>query len=311
MFLLTAPVYLGNSLNWALFGMLTVQVYRFYNLFPKERFLLKLFVATIYIVESAHALLLIAFGWDYLVSGWGQSSAVENIPPPGLAQPIITGIISGIVQTFYAWRIWTLGNSIWAHIASVVIVLVALLSSVTSITAGIMFCFVQDIAGEVRLAPAVNVYLSAGVAADILIAFFMSLILIRARKITPFKKTEALITKLLIASIETGAVTAVTALVDLALFIRLPEFNFHLCPSLMLSQLYSNAALASLNQRKDLGFGTSHLSYNTNSGGTNVESHQLALVPRSNDLEARGVHISTATEVHGEQDTFHKKNVEI
>ncbi|KAJ3876022.1 hypothetical protein F5051DRAFT_430118 [Lentinula edodes] len=194
---LTGPV-VGVPIIYQLLGTLTLQV-----------------LGMIYTLELFHGICILLFGWYYTVSGWGQTEAISKFPWPGLAQPIITGI--RIVQIFYAWRVWTLNqNSILTSVVAILIVLLALLSSVTSITAGIMFCFVKDISGEVKLTPAVN--------------------LVQARQRTTFKKTEKLITRLVIAAIETGTVTAVTATVDLILFLLFPNLNYHLCPSLLLSQ---------------------------------------------------------------------------
>ncbi|KAJ3807287.1 hypothetical protein EV368DRAFT_65554 [Lentinula lateritia] len=264
---LTGPVYLGNTFNWFLLGMLTLQV-----------------LGTIYTLELFHGIFILLFGWYYTVSGWGQTEAISRFPWPGLAQPIITGI--RIVQIFYAWRVWTLNqNSILTSVVAILIVLLALLSSVTSITAGIMFCFVKDISGEVKLTPAVNA----------------SFTLVQARRRTTFKKTEKLITRLVIAAIETGTVTAVTATVDLILFLLFPNLNYHLCPSLMLSQLYSNTALASLNDRRDpSGSQASTYSFHIGSGTHRRalhESHHLGSLSLSNDLELGTVHVSTTTEV--------------
>ncbi|KAJ3914083.1 hypothetical protein F5877DRAFT_71012 [Lentinula edodes] len=280
---LTGPVYLGNTFNWFLLGTLTLQV-----------------LGMIYTLELFHGICILLFGWYYTVSGWGQTEAISKFPWPGLAQPIITGI--RIVQIFYAWRVWTLNqNSILTSVVAILIVLLALLSSVTSITAGILFCFVKDISGEVKLTPAVNTYLGAGVAADILIALAMTTILVQARQRTTFKKTEKLITRLVIAAIETGTVTAVTATVDLILFLLFPNLNYHLCPSLLLSQLYSNTALASLNDRRDpSGSQASTYSFHIGSGThrrATHESHHLGSLSLSNDIELGTVRVSATTEV--------------
>ncbi|THU98489.1 hypothetical protein K435DRAFT_838113 [Dendrothele bispora CBS 962.96] len=75
---------------------------------------------------------------------------------------------------------------------------------------------------------------------------------------------DILIAVVMIAiTVETGSLTAITAGVDLILFLKSPGNYLFLCPSLILGKLYTNAVVARLNSRRS--------SQSPHSTGMNVE----------------------------------------
>jgi len=296
----TGPVYLGNSLSWGLFGILVIQSYHFFVTFPRERVVLKCLVAILLLIQILHTMFLTIFTWDMLVTGWGNPAALLTIPWSGLPQPILTGITSGIVQIYYAWRIWTLkGSSRFAQVVPVFIVLIALMQSLTAVIAGTMFCFAKDVADMVKLTSAVEVWLGGAFACDVIISASMAIVLSRARRNSHFKETNDLIKKLIINAIETGAITAVTAGLDLALFLIYPDTNLHLCPSLLLSKLYSITVLTSLNGRRGGHSKGNHLPMTT-------DSLQMSTVKKDTQHTLGAVHVSTDMRV--DVDEFPRKS---
>ncbi|KAJ4471176.1 hypothetical protein C8R41DRAFT_969098 [Lentinula lateritia] len=67
------------------------------------------------------------------------------------------------------------------------------------------------------------------------------------RSISPV--TRSMLFRLITLTVETGLVTALTALSELLLFIIFRTNNLHFIPLLMLSKMYSNCLLATLNAR--------------------------------------------------------------
>jgi hypothetical protein len=62
-------------------------------------------------------------------------------------------------------------------------------------------------------------------------------------------KTQALVTKLVRLIVETGMLTAMTATIDLILFMVFPHTAYHAAVALTLAKLYSNSMLVILNSR--------------------------------------------------------------
>jgi len=113
--------------------------------------------------------------------------------------------------------------------------------------------------------------------ADTLIAGCQIVILSRARSNSPFKKTETVVTKLIVHTVQTAAVTAVASLAWLILYVTMPNNFVSIAAAYMIAKLYSNVLLANLNARS------------SRSGGTSLESGSQQPVQAANSV----LHIAT------------------
>jgi len=148
-----------------------------------------------------------------------------------------------------------------------------------------------------RVQTPVKIWLTGSAVCDVVISLTMIIILSNYRKKSPWKKTDTIIQKLIYHTIETGAVSAVVAVVDVVLFTVDPNNFLHIAPAFMLGKVYSNVMLATLNSRAR-GATTS----SAGSGGHGAGSHQLKFLPqnpeqRRNQPSARVVQIQTTTEI--------------
>ncbi|KJA21627.1 hypothetical protein HYPSUDRAFT_685147 [Hypholoma sublateritium FD-334 SS-4] len=250
--LFTGPIFIGSFLNWGFFGILILQVYHYFESFPEDRLGVKVFVYTLLALDTIQSVFATAFAWNILVDGWGNPVVFAQFTWAGVTIPLMTGLVSAIVQIFFAWRIWILKpNSMLAHCMSFLIVVVALLQCSSAFAGAVKFALASnDIKQFLTLTPVVKIWLAGSFVCDILIAGSMIWILTEARSSSEFQPTDSLITKLIINTVETGAVTAATALVQLILFLTMGNSNFVFeVPALLLGKLYSNVVLATLNGR--------------------------------------------------------------
>ncbi|KAJ7176231.1 hypothetical protein C8R43DRAFT_975256 [Mycena crocata] len=247
---LTAPILAGTQANWALLGTLAVQVYKFHICFPKERAWIKALVYTLFCLEIAQTGITSHFAYSILVTGWGDPNTFVRLPWSSLATPIFTGITSCAVQIFFARRIYILkrDNLIYRGIAGV-IVLLAFMQALAGIISDARFAVSTDVAELAGLEIGVKTWLIGAAVCDTTITLTLIVILAQLRQKTPFKKTDGIIEKLIISTVETGAITTVVAILDVILFIRFPSQNFHQTPAFMLGKLYSNVLLVTLNAR--------------------------------------------------------------
>ncbi|THV04739.1 hypothetical protein K435DRAFT_790744 [Dendrothele bispora CBS 962.96] len=200
------------------------------------------------------------YAWKTLVSHWGDPTILVEVPRSSLSLSFINPILSAIVQIFFAWRLWYLmpGGNV-GKIFPVLIVLVALMQCLSALIASIRFTVTSDLSQLPALAAGFTVWLAGSFVADILIAICMVFVLKRAQAQAVSKRTETLVTRLLMNAVNTGAVTAVAAFVELILFVVYKDNNFHQAPAFLLGKLYTNVLLANLNSRaqnKDLGMDT-------------------------------------------------------
>ncbi|KAJ7788517.1 hypothetical protein B0H14DRAFT_3892409 [Mycena olivaceomarginata] len=229
---LTGPILVGTQLNWALLGMLSIQVYNFYSNFPKERLGIKALVYWLFFLDLAQTALTTHFAFGILVSGWGDPVVFAQLPWSSCSVPVLAGLISISVQMFFAWRIYVLEGAKNRYVLSIcgLIVVVALMQSLSAIVNGIRFAFSSQIAEILQLVIGVKIWLIGSAVCDVVIAVTMIIILTRYRKITPWTKTDNVIRKLIYHTVETGAVTAIAATVEVVVYLLYPQYFFDEVP---------------------------------------------------------------------------------
>ncbi|KAF9484033.1 hypothetical protein BDN70DRAFT_798390 [Pholiota conissans] len=169
--------------------------------------------------------------WFYTILNFNNEAILTGASPWTAATiPIMAGLISAMVQLFYAWRIWILSKQMFMRGMAVIIVLIALGQSLSAIVASSIFSIQPTQANLLKLHPAFDFWLAGSFTTDILISGSMIFILWKARSRTTWARSERLIDNLIINVIQTGTLTVICAGVDLAFFVGLEATNLHLAP---------------------------------------------------------------------------------
>ncbi|KAF8530253.1 hypothetical protein BU17DRAFT_35548, partial [Hysterangium stoloniferum] len=216
----------GIFLNWGLLGLLVNQVYVYYLCFPKDARYIKGIVYTILVLEIAQTCILSSDGWQWLISAWGHPEQLQAYHLDWFDVPVFVGIMSGIVQMFFAWRIWLLSKS-W--LVPCFITLISLMQSTAAIASGIMLRQLPSFAQIGMLSSSVTIWHVGSASVDIIIAITMTCLLMRAKG--SYAGTNYLLERLVKMTVETGSITAAVGVVDLSLFLLFKNNNLHLCPS--------------------------------------------------------------------------------
>lgn len=61
--------------------------------------------------------------WHFLVSGWGDPEVLIKPGWSWIAVPLLDGVVSCIVQIFFAWRIYKISGTIWIPIPILIVAL--------------------------------------------------------------------------------------------------------------------------------------------------------------------------------------------
>ncbi|KAI0297583.1 hypothetical protein B0F90DRAFT_1633991, partial [Multifurca ochricompacta] len=238
---------LGNLAGWLLFGVLTMQLYVYYLAFRKDRIWINCLVYGLYILDIIQTVFCTDIVWSVVCSGWGKPRALRHPNWGFWGAPIISGIISSTVQIFFAWRVWALGNN------GVMAFQVATSSSLKRVHEINVLIYVSaPFFTSVRspFSTGNQIWLTGSVVTDVLIASSMVYLLIAAKKKTTWSRsTNRKITKLIRNTVETGVVPAVAASMDLLLYVRYNHSYLHAAFTIVLSKIYNNALMASLNSR--------------------------------------------------------------
>ncbi|KAF5355077.1 hypothetical protein D9756_005759 [Leucocoprinus leucothites] len=165
-----------------------------------------------------------------------------------MSLPIVSGIVALTVQSFYAWRIHLLGQ--WKIVPGIIIFFgMASCAAACAITFGFIPLKDVRLLHKPNMTARTYVWLGGAALTDLIISSSMLYLLFGARQ-SKFGRTQRLINRLIRLTIETGLVTAMTASIELILFLTLPSTNsMHLLGALNLCKVYSNALMASLNAR--------------------------------------------------------------
>jgi len=173
---------------------------------------------------------------------------LEEIGLLWFAAPILTAIVSFVVQIFYAYRIKVFTQ---LYVIPFLVTLLALCQLGGGIAEGVIAHQISLFSSNVSI-KAINVSTSvwngSSAACDLLIALSMTYTL--SRRKTDWKPTQRIVQRLTRLIIGTGTLTAAVAIVNLILFVS-PGIHpsYYQTTTAILGKMYSNTMMVTLNSR--------------------------------------------------------------
>ncbi|KAF8180525.1 hypothetical protein K438DRAFT_1976714 [Mycena galopus ATCC 62051] len=235
----TGPILAGTQFNWALLGLLTLQVYNFHVKFPNERLWLSLVLVSSFLYVSNQL-----SGRSFSV---GETlECFRNSHGLNALSPFSQGWI------FFAWRIYVLGGQTSRFVLGIcgLIIVINLLQSSLSMITGVIHANTSSQLAEIPgLILAAKICLLGSAICDVVITATMVVLLNHYRKLAPWTKTDSLLTKLIYHTVQTGAITSIVAIAEIVLFLTYPEYLYHEVSGFILGKMYSDIVLTSLNAR--------------------------------------------------------------
>ncbi|KIY70216.1 hypothetical protein CYLTODRAFT_451897 [Cylindrobasidium torrendii FP15055 ss-10] len=210
---------------------------------------LKSLVAVVVALDFIHTLCTTMWMYGVCVTDFGQLEKLAVLPDSyfGMAYP--TGFITILVQGFYIWRIWKLAHG--KIIIPVFLGLCACAQEGTQLYSMSVIGAKRDstqFTGDLtNIVIAVN---GMGAAIDVLIA--LAMIYLLASNKTRMARTNRILRDIAIYSVTTGAMTSICAILVLVTAIALPAQQYVLLFYVLLSRMYANSILATLNVRESL-----------------------------------------------------------
>ncbi|KAJ7045927.1 hypothetical protein C8F04DRAFT_1066727 [Mycena alexandri] len=302
--LLTGPLVLGYMFAFGLYGILIVQVYMYSEAFARDRAVIKALVWTMFFLESVFTLFTTIAAWNQYGPGWGDTDTLLIIDWAWGPLPALNGVLAGMAQSFYIWRIYSLSKSIFLPIFIGLVML-------TQVTVSFYYGIVVSIQGRgvdklFALSPEITLWLAGSAACDMLITLSLVWVFSRQKKKTNFARTSGIINRLIRYSVETGAVTSIGAVVEVTLWLTSRQWNIHFIFFLVIGKLYSNMLMATLNARAPMSRGEHSGGHGSSNGAVNSYWADASRPPIANvGLNSRGgVHISRTTNVAGDADAI-------
>ncbi|KAJ7121982.1 hypothetical protein C8R43DRAFT_49733 [Mycena crocata] len=242
--LLFGPMLIGVLLNMALYGVMSIQMFAYYQRYTNDSAWIRCFMLYLFIVQTANIFVEVGIIYEPLIVRYGKEVALLVTPKLLPGDSVLIAVTSAPVQLFTAWRISVITRSF------IVPVLIALLS-LASFGGGIFVSIMVTMKPAFRefgdFTTHIIFWLVCSAVTDVVIAVAMSHALYTRK--TGFGAVDGQINRIIRLTVETGAVTALTALADVLLFLLFPRTTVNFIVDFPLSNLYTCSVLAMLNSR--------------------------------------------------------------
>ncbi|KAJ3554317.1 hypothetical protein NM688_g3172 [Phlebia brevispora] len=231
-----------------LYGVGTLQTYIYSQTYMKDPLFLKLMVAAVWILETAHIAFCILFTYVYLINHFGDLEYLQTHVHWSAGITLLCSLVlTLIVHSFYVFRIWIITNGSIPLTSFVVFFAVTRFGGNLA-TICVSFIFHDWIAFQTHKISTVLIFIGSGSGAivDILVAGIM-VYHIRKGK-SGLTQSDNMVNRIVVYTINTGALTCITSSLIPIMFAA-DGHSFAFLGEIQ-SKLYSNAFLATLNARQ-------------------------------------------------------------
>ncbi|KAI5123448.1 hypothetical protein M0805_008820 [Coniferiporia weirii] len=237
--------FVGFAVACLLLGVLSTQVYSYFVRYTYDRPLYKALVLSVWILETFHSALTGHSVYHYAITNFADPFALL-IPTWTLVIQVLVGaVISVLVKSAFAMRVWRFShqNVVLTGVIAILNVAIIALAVIFTIKAFKITTFL-DLSDLKWVTTAV---LATSVFTDLVIAASLTYYLHHLRNAF---SANTLVNGLIRYSLETGAITSICGIATLIAFDALPTTFVYMSFFFVLSKLYSNSLLATLNTRR-------------------------------------------------------------
>jgi len=275
---------IGVLLSSTLFGVTTVQLYMYYQNRYKDPWWLRTLVVLVWLLEALHTI----FAWIYLyrltVTFYGRPAVLGEAHWTLNISAAFDGIIGGIVQAYFAWRVHVLSRG-W---------IITGVSWIGSLCQMSMTLAIAGLASQFSV-PEFNEKFEWLVTTSLVFNLFVDVVnttglcVYLKMERSGFSRTDRMLDTLFIWSIQTGLFTVIGAVLMLV-FSLTSKTALWIGVSLFYAKLYSNSFLATLNGRKHLQQLMGKVNTSNNQTPLNPRHVQVTVSQDYNTMEMASTH---------------------
>ncbi|KAK0440504.1 hypothetical protein EV421DRAFT_1815396 [Armillaria borealis] len=239
----------GVLFSTALWGTTCVQTFSYIDRYWRLDTLgFRMLVLATFAMDTLHEILICHTIYIYLVSNFANPTQLGIIEWSILVEVIASACVAFMVQSFFTYRVWILSHKniylvifLGSLVAAELIVCIAYFSKAWALES-------YSESFKVRtLSQSMNAIAAAG---DISICG--SLIFLLHRSKSGMKRSDAMMNKMILFTLNTGLLTSICAIMSLIMILVYPDTFLYITFFFNLSRLYSNSLLATLNARSGL-----------------------------------------------------------
>ncbi|KAF9008813.1 hypothetical protein BDQ17DRAFT_78435 [Cyathus striatus] len=253
--------YIGVLCAAMLYGVSCVQTWFYFNRYPKDVWYIKALVTAVWMFDTVHQALISHTVYRYVITNFDNPAILARMVWSILLEVLFNGFIGLLVQGFLTMRVWRLSNS---NVSLTAIVATIVLAEFVAFAIQSMQLHTWIELGRLKgLSMTVN---ALGVLADTLIVAALFFFLHRSR--TGFKKSDTMISRLILFTVSTGLLTTICAIASLVSILVWGKTLIYVAFYFSIGRLYSNSLLATLNARRairGLGEDSDELSFSLQS----------------------------------------------
>ncbi|KAJ7119042.1 hypothetical protein C8R44DRAFT_673363 [Mycena epipterygia] len=238
---------IGVLVSAVLFGVTTTQAYIYYGRFPDDSRGLKFLVVFVWSCEVAHLVCIGQTLYQQSISDFEEPQNLIFMPTALAVALLLSGIIGACVQGFFSLRIYRLSKSLYipsfTWSMSFLWLVFTILGSIYASHPDLLIT-----AFEVQRAWIFYIIWITSTVNDLIIAAALVYWLYRQR-MNAHTRTLALVDTLIKWTIETGVITSTASILTLILYVTMKDNFIWVAFYTVISRLYANSLLASLNSR--------------------------------------------------------------
>ncbi|KIM67816.1 hypothetical protein SCLCIDRAFT_1209960 [Scleroderma citrinum Foug A] len=237
---------LGVIMSAILYGVTMVQTWFYYLGYPADPWHIKTLVLAVFISDTIHQALITHSAYVYLVTDITAPTQLGSIVCCLIVEVLFNAITAFLVQCFLTMRVYRLSNkSIIATVSVLIVVTAQFVMSVIYVSKSISFTTFAQLETLKTLSSAIN---ATTAVSDVMIAACLCFLLQKSR--TGFRRSDNMINKLIIFSINTGLMTSLFAIASLVSISVRPDAFIYIAFYFCLGRMYCNSLLATLNARR-------------------------------------------------------------
>ncbi|KAJ7195367.1 hypothetical protein GGX14DRAFT_575683 [Mycena pura] len=239
------PLLLGIFFNMILYGVLIGQQLTYFKLPRRDPLWMRILVWGVFFVETANTAFDIYMIYQPLILEYG--AIPDLLPTLFVTQPLCVLVVGFPIQLFFIWRIRTLTQS---SLLPGIILLFACVALACGIWTTVLIPMVAKFENIPKLYRSAQIWLITSAVTDLCIAASLAVAL-KSKK-TGFAITDSVVDKIIRMTVQTGLVTALFSILDVVFFLTLRGKTLNFIWNIMLSKLYANCLLSTLNAREHL-----------------------------------------------------------
>ncbi|KAJ3986586.1 hypothetical protein F5890DRAFT_964758 [Lentinula detonsa] len=203
--------------------------------------------ATLYGATILQLVLCVTALYWYLITNYNNPSVLDQLTWSMELQTDCNGVIALLVECFFARRVWLMSSNM--YLVTIIVILAAIHFVLGIVFTVDSFRLVTNTEFG-NLIWVTSAGIGSAAAADVIIAGALCFYLSKSR--TGFKKTDSLISTLIVYSLTTGLITSLIGVVIVVTFATMPNNYIWLAFFWIDGKCYVNSCLAALNSRESL-----------------------------------------------------------